>query len=184
MIETEIDRMIPFCEYFIIPYVLWYIFVVGTVLFFMLYGADREYEKLVTSLAIGMIIFVIISFLYPNGHSLRPSLKGDGIFIEMVRLLYQIDTSTNILPSLHVFNTVVCYKAMEQNEWCRKHKWVLVASGILSILIILSTMFLKQHSVVDVVLAFIFNAICYKIVYNTKLQNSAFRRGRRFLKNV
>lgn len=184
IIETKIDRLIPFCEYFIIPYVLWYVLVVGTVLFFMLYGSKEEYESLIISLCAGMVIFVVISFLYPNGQNLRPVLSGDGVFIKMVRLLYAIDTPTNVLPSLHVFNTVACHKAIVRNERCREHKWVLYITGILSVLIIFSTMFLKQHSIIDVVSALFFYAVCYKMVYSTGLSKSAVRRGRRFLKNV
>lgn len=184
IIETEIDTMIPFCEYFIVPYVIWYFFVAGTVIYFMIHASRREYESLIYSLAIGMIIFVVISFVYPNGHNLRPVLGGDNIFLRAVKILYTVDTSTNILPSLHVFNTVVCYKAILNNQMCRKCKWLIVSMGILSVAIILSTMFLKQHSVIDVVSALFCNAVTYYVIYNTNILEANFRKRRKFLKNV
>ena len=91
IIETEIDTMIPFCEYFIVPYVLWYFLVAGTIVYFMVNASQREYESLILSLAIGMIIFVVVSFVYPNGHNLRPVLSEDNIFIRAVKILYTVD---------------------------------------------------------------------------------------------
>ena len=35
IIHTTIDDQIPFCEYFIVPYLLWFLFVAVTVFYFM-----------------------------------------------------------------------------------------------------------------------------------------------------
>lgn len=51
-----------------------------------------------------MTVFLLVSFLYPNGHELRPALELENVFQKAVWLLYQADTPTNILPSVHVFN--------------------------------------------------------------------------------
>lgn len=51
----------------------------------------------------GLTAFIIISFVYPNGQELRPALGEGEIFIQAVKLLYRLDTPTNILPSMHVF---------------------------------------------------------------------------------
>lgn len=170
IIHTTIDDYIPFCEYFIIPYVLWYAFVGVTVLYFVLINKnDKEYYPLVISLAIGMIVFLIVSYMYPNGQNLRPYLDGSNIFERIVQLLYRIDTSTNILPSLHVFNAVVCCVAWCRHDRCKKHKFVLWSMIVLTVLICLSTMFLKQHSFVDVVTALILNGCCYHMFYHRNL---------------
>lgn len=166
IIHMSIDRKIPFCEYFIIPYLLWFLFVVGTVLYFVLFvDDDREYYKLVMTLAVGMVMFVIISYVYPNGHTLRPRLRGDSIFIQMVRILYRIDTPTNILPSLHVFNAVACTVALLKNDRMKQHCFLCLLTVVLTVLIILSTVFLKQHSMVDVMVAIIMNLVCYGVIY-------------------
>ena len=83
-----------------------------------------------------------------------------------------IDTPTNILPSMHVFVTIVCSIALlRQNDLC-SHKGIKQGIWILSILIILSTLFLKQHSAADVVLALLLNLVFYilfyKVSYNGK----------------
>lgn len=167
VVYSPLDDWIPFCEYFIVPYVLWFLFMAMTVVYFMFRNeSSAEYRKLVSMLGTGMTVFLIVSYVIPNCHHLRPVLPEQGnIFLEAVRVLYSIDTSTNLLPSIHVFNTLACFAAISQNERCRKNKVVFCGSGILTVLIILSTVFLKQHSVIDVSIAFLFFGICYWIFY-------------------
>lgn len=166
MLQCKLDDYIPFCEYFIVPYVLWYVFVVLTICYFTLVCKNKkEFYQLMVSLCAGMVVFMIVSFVFPNGQELRPELTGSGVFIEAVRLLYTIDTSTNILPSLHVFEAVACCVAVLENEDCRKKKGLPAATVILTVLITLSTMFIKQHTVIDVVAALVLNGVLYLLVY-------------------
>lgn len=166
IIHTPLDDRIPFCEYFIIPYVIWYIYVCGTVLYLGLSEKDlKEYNRLIANMIAGMVLFVIISWLYPNGQDLRPDIVADNIFTKAVQFLYTIDTSTNVLPSLHVFVSVACDTALCRNGWFKKHPSRQWAVHILTILICLSTMFLKQHSIIDVVAALFCNALSYLLIY-------------------
>ena len=161
IIHSLADDRIPFCEYFIIPYVLWYFFLIGTVMYFALScPSKKEYYQYLATLGVGMTLFLLISYVYPNGQQLRPELTGDGAFISAVRFLYKIDTPTNIFPSMHVFNATASCIALYQNEKCRKNRPFTVAQIVLTVSIILSTMFLKQHSVADVMTALILNILC------------------------
>ncbi len=180
IIHTTIDEKIPFCEYFIVPYLLWFLFVAVTVLYFMFFNQNnqnkwKEYYQLIITLGTGMILFLIISLVFPNGQDLRPVLTGDSIFIRAVRFIYHTDTPTNVLPSIHVFNSLACCGAILKNQ--RKYKKSTdIAAIILTILIIMSTMLLKQHSVVDVVLAALMYTGCYRIIYGNELwSQNAFR---------
>ena len=75
LIHTFLDDKIPFCEYFIIPYVFWYFVVIGSVLYFALGSpGKKEYYQYMATLAVGMTIFLIVSYVYPNGQDLRPKL--------------------------------------------------------------------------------------------------------------
>lgn len=166
LIHSVIDDYIPFCEYFIIPYILWFVFIVVTIGYFAFVCKEKkEYDQLISILITGMTVFLIVSYIYPNGQQLRPSLTEDSIFIKAVELLYFLDTPTNILPSLHVFNAIACCVAICRNSESRKHKGILIGTITLTIMIILSTVFLKQHSIIDVVLAFVFYAVCYQTFY-------------------
>ena len=166
IIHTKLDDIIPFCEYFIVPYVFWYAYVCGTVLYLGLTDKTaKEYYRLITNMILGMVVFVIISFVYPNGQNLRPVLTGDSIFIRAVKLLYTIDTSTNILPSLHVFLSVACDLALCRSPFFQKyHLWKGI-SHLITIIICLSTMFLKQHSILDVIAALFCNILFYQLIY-------------------
>ena len=166
LIHSLADDRIPFCQYFIIPYVLWYFFLIGTVIYFALScPSKKEYYQYLGTLGIGMTLFLLISYIYPNGQNMRPDLTGDGIFISAIRFLYKIDTPTNIFPSMHVFNATASCVALFQNERCRRNRRFTVAQIVLTVSIVLSTMFLKQHSVADVMTALILNILCYQLFY-------------------
>ncbi len=151
VIHTWLDDQIPFCEYFIVPYMMWFVYNVSVVAWFDLKADKREYYRLITALMLGMTAFLVISVAYPNKLELRPEyVDTSSIFGKMVQALYLSDTPTNVLPSIHVYNTVVVNFAINANKTMRKHKPVLIGFNVLAVLIILSTMFLKQHSVIDV----------------------------------
>ena len=118
IIHSLADDRIPFCPYFIIPYVLWYFFLIGTIVYFALFcSSKKEYYQYIGTLAVGMTLFILVSYVYPNGQNLRPDLSGEsGVFVSAVRYLYKIDTPTNIFPSIHVFNSVASCIALFQNE--------------------------------------------------------------------
>lgn len=165
VIHTALDEHIPFIEYFIIPYTLWFLYIAVTIVYF--FFADKAgYYKLTAFLFIGMTIFLIISTILPNGLILRPTeFARDNIFVDMVKTLYKADTPTNVLPSIHVFNSIGAYIAISHNKQLQSKKLIRYGALILTILIVLATMFLKQHSIIDVLAAFLLARILYVLVY-------------------
>lgn len=165
VIHVALDDRIPFCEWFIIPYLLWFAYVLTVVLLFFFKDKD-DYFRTCIFLFTGMTIFLIISTLFPNGQHLRPKvMPRDNILTTLVSYLYSTDTPTNIWPSIHVYNSLGAHFAIMKSRQLADKKWIRLGSLILCISIILSTMFLKQHSVFDVVTAFIMAAIMYGITY-------------------
>ena len=151
VIHTAMDDKIPFLEIFIVPYYLWFLYVAGAVMYF-LFKNKEEYYRLCIFLFVGMTVFLIASTVYPNGHYLRPgSFERDNIFTAMVAHLYQIDTPTNL--------------SLWHCENFKKNKALRFGSSILMVSIILSTMFLKQHSVFDVITGIACAACMYTLVY-------------------
>ena len=160
-----VDDIIPFCEYFIIPYLMWFFYIAGTVAYFI-FTNKKEYLKLSAFLITGMTVFLVVSTIYPNGDTLRPVVfSRDNVFTRMVLHLYHTDTSTNIFPSIHVYNSLGAHFAIASSEQLSRKKWVLYPSLVLCISIILSTMFLKQHSAFDVITAFALATFMYLICY-------------------
>lgn len=165
IIHSALDDYIPFCEYFIIPYLLWFAFIAVTFLWFFLKDTSGFY-KMAAFLFTGMTIFLIISTIFPNGQDLRPvHFEQDNIFVDMVKTLYKTDTPTNIFPSIHVFNSIGVCMAIRNNPKLHNNKPVRYGSLLLASLIILATVFLKQHSIVDVFAAGCMAMILYPFVY-------------------
>lgn len=169
VIHMDIDDKIPFNEVFIIPYMLWFAYVAVTFLYFFFYDM-RSYRKMCMFLFSGMTIFLIISTVYPNGHLLRPAtFEHNNIFTQMVSALYKADTPTNLFPSIHVYNSIGTHLAIIKSDKLKEKKVLCFASFVLMILIIMSTVMLKQHSVFDVITAFIMAGGAYTLVYRNEL---------------
>ena len=81
------------------------------------------------------------------------SFPRDNIFTDMVRFLYSIDTPTNVLPSIHVYNSIAAFIAIARCKALKNNRLVVGGTFILTVSIVAATMFLKQHTIVDVVLA-------------------------------
>lgn len=165
LIHMRVDDAIPFCEVFVIPYFLWFAYVSAVVLY--LFFKDKpDYIRTCTFLFTGMTVFLLVSTLWPNGHHLRPNvMPRDNIFTAMVAHLYRADTPTNLWPSIHVYNSLGAHFAVLKNPGLCKNRLVHMGSLILCVSIILSTVFIKQHSVFDVLTAFIMGAVMYILVY-------------------
>lgn len=165
IIHVSLDDYIPFCEYFIVPYLLWFAYIAVAILYFA-FKNKQDYYNLCKILFFGMTVFLIVSTIYPNGHYLRPAtFARDNIFVSMVRALYVTDTATNLFPSIHVFNSVAVNYVIWHSENFEKNRIVRFGSAILCISIVLSTMFLKQHSAFDVVTGLAFAALTIAYVY-------------------
>ena len=170
LISAPIDYKIPFCEYFIIPYNIWFVYIMGTVTFFVLVNRPaKEYYRFELNMIIGMTIFLLISWLYPNGLNLRPeTFAHDNLFTHMVERLYNRDTPTNVFPSMHVYNSVCAYLALRSCDWMKNKRWLVSILLVLTVVIISSTLFLKQHSILDVFAALVINYIAYQIIYRSR----------------
>lgn len=165
VIHMPIDDYIPFCELFIIPYYLWFAYI-GAVVIYLMFTDKAEYYRTCAFLFTGMTIFLIVSTLWPNGQHLRPfTMPRDNIFTRAVAALYRTDTPTNLWPSIHVYNSIGAYLAISKCRHLAGRKLVRGGSLLLSVSIILSTVFLKQHSVFDMLTAFIMAFIMYALVY-------------------
>lgn len=166
VIHLSIDDKIPFIPEFIIPYELWFAYVLGSVLYF-LFTDKNDFYRTFLFLTTGMTIFLVVSTLWPNGQTLRPVLTGrEGFFENMVLQLYRADTPTNVCPSIHVYNSLGVEFAVARSERLKKHKIIRFLSLVLCILIILSTVFIKQHSLFDVMTALCLGGLMYYLVYS------------------
>lgn len=165
--HIALDDKIPFNEYFIIPYLLWFVYVAGALVYFF-FTNKQDYYRLCIFLFTGMTIFLLICTFFPNGTDLRTVVDPQKNFCSwLVSVLHQADTSTNVFPSIHAFNSLGVHFAVMNSKALKDKKLVRWGSFVLMVAICLSTMFLKQHSAVDVLGAIIMAYVMYPFVYST-----------------
>ncbi len=141
------DDVIPFCEWFVIPYVGWYGLVVFSLGYFLLYDID-SFKRLSKYILFTQLTAMTIYILLPTRQDLRPAeFPRDNFLTQIVGLLYSIDTNTGVCPSLHVG-----YSLGIASVWLKKRdiKPIWKASVVTAVILIcLSTLFIKQHSALD-----------------------------------
>jgi len=146
-VYCALDDFVPFCEWFIIPYVSWYLLIIGSLAYFLLYSVD-SFKKLQTYIIITQIIAMAVYIIFPNRQDLRPTVMYANPLTWIVNLIYSVDTNTGVCPSLHVG-----YSLGIASTWLREKrvpKWVRAAIAIWCGVICISVAFVKQHSVVDI----------------------------------
>lgn len=160
-----LDDLIPFNEYFIIPYLLWFLYVAGAVAYFF-FTDVKGYYKLCTMLFTGMTISLLVCTVFPNGTDFRPIIDPTkNVFAKIVSYLYSADTCTNVFPSIHVYNSICVHLAILRSERLSKYRMLKVSSFMLMVLICLATVFLKQHSAFDGFGSIAMAYIMYYFVY-------------------
>jgi len=169
IVHMPLDDMIPFVEFFIIPYLFWFPYVAIPLVYFFL--TDKEtFLKSCRFLFTGMTLFLIISTIYPNGAYLRPIVfPRDNIFTTIVKILYKMDTPTNLFPSIHVYNALGTHLSICYSKKFKDFRPFKTGSLIIAVSIVLSTMFIKQHSIFDVLTAIAMTLIFWFIFYLKKI---------------
>lgn len=164
VVWCPLDDMIPFCEVFLIAYVAWFVFMAG-VHVYTIFRSPGAYRKMMQFFCVTFGLTTLLYFIWPTCQELRPeTFPRDNVLTTIVSWLYAIDTPTNVCPSMHVIGSVA---ALLGAWWAKGLNRPLprVLFTVLTVLISLSTVFLKQHSAVDVFAAIPMCMIGYLVVY-------------------
>lgn len=163
VVHSRLDDLIPFCEWFVIPYVGWYLLVAGSLLYFARYHVD-SFKRLQVLIIITQAVAMTVYILFPNMQDLRPAVfPRENLLTDLVALLYTADTNTNVFPSLHVaYSIVIASVWLKEKEASWKTKTFVT---VFVVLVCLSTAFIKQHSVLDGFAAIILCLAAEVIVY-------------------
>ncbi len=164
MISCPLDYRLPFCEWFILPYVGWYIYVF-IALILTARQSPKAFVRLCLLLYSGMAVAQLLQTVYPTGIDFRPtSFERDNFLTWIVGIIYASDAPVNVFPSIHCYNALAAHLAC----YCRLpgatrlHK---ALSLLFVILVFLSTVLIKQHSVLDAVGAILLMAILYPLLF-------------------
>ena len=163
VVHCAIDDLIPFCEIFLIPYVFWYLLIIISLGYFLLYNVD-SFKRLQIFIIITQAVAMAIYIFFPNRQDLRPTqFPRDNFLTRSVAFLYRIDTNTGVCPTLHVAYSIGIASVwlMEKGVHLLWKSFVVISA----ILICLSTMFIKQHSAVDFFAALVVCLLAEAIIY-------------------
>lgn len=166
-VYSPLDDYIPFEEIFVIPYMFWFAYLVGIHVYTLFYDI-ASFRRLMGFIIITYSVTLIIYWIFPNCQELRPTeFERDNFLVRFMQSFYQFDTNTNVCPSIHVIGSVAAWAAGWNAERL-KSVWWKVGFTVTTILISLSTVFLKQHSIIDVFAAVPLCAVAYWICYKRK----------------
>jgi membrane-associated phospholipid phosphatase len=165
IIEVPLDDRLPLIPVFVIPYLLWFIYIAfGCV--YVGHHSKENFLKLIIFLGGGMSVAYAIYMIFPNAVDLRPSIFQKDILSQIVKIVYMFDTPTNVCPSVHVINGMATHLALTHTSPFKENRILTASSAVLFILICLSTIFVKQHSVVDVAGGLGVGFIIYVLLYS------------------
>ncbi len=163
VIHCALDDLIPFCEGFLVFYVSWYVLIVVSLLYFLRWNVSG-FRKLQIFIMITQAVAMLIYILWPSRQDLRPEAFPRQNFLTWVMgIIYAFDTNTGVCPSLHV-----AYSIGIASVWLREKEVKPLLRGLIALLCVLismSTAFVKQHSVLDILAALPLGLLAEALVY-------------------
>lgn len=158
-ITIYLDSLIPFNEWFVIPYVFWYVYTFGTLLL-LAYFDHKTYFKLLFSIIIGMMVCFLIYYLYPTTVP-RPEVTPDNILKKAVLIIYGNDKPYNCFPSIHMLDTILITMFLYKYS---KSLVLKLSTIFICVAVYMSTFFIKQHSILDAVASTILGIVLYFVI--------------------
>ncbi|MCB5474019.1 phosphatase PAP2 family protein [Blautia luti] len=164
-IESNLDLRLPFLPQFLIIYFGCYIFWAAN--YILAARQDREeVYRFFTADFISRCVCLVIFLAYPTTNT-RPVIEGSGFWDLLAGWLYSIDAADNLFPSIHCLVSWFCFLAVKGQK--KIPIWYKAVSFILAVLVFLSTLFSKQHVIVDVAGGIFLAQGCFWIGKHTEI---------------
>lgn len=163
-LAISLDEQIPFLPWTIAIYDWIYI-----IIFLPLFTVRDVKLFLAISKGFAFIIFISLTFfLFFPVKIERPEILAPKDFFEWwVYLNYKIDKPTALFPSMHVSNAI--FSGLAVLYWSKK---IGVPAFILSILISISTLTVKQHFIADVLAGIFLASLSYYLFLVPYIRNA------------
>lgn len=164
VMHCALDDRIPFCELFLIPYLFWFIYMVG-IHVYTFFRDQRAFQRLMWFIILSYTVGLIFFYCFPTIQLLRPEVfPRDNLLTDMLAAFYRTDTNTNVCPSLHVVGSMAVFYAARDTRLFDHRGWRCFFYAT-TFLICISTVFLKQHSAIDVVVGMLVSWCAAELVY-------------------
>ncbi len=152
VMHCALDDLIPFCEWFLIPYMLWFAYLIGSLAYTFFFDVP-SFRRMMRFVIFTYSVSLVIYLLFPNCQELRPAVfPRDNALTRFIAGFYVFDTNTNVCPSLHVIGSAAAFLGLWYSPRFSSRARR-AASGIAAFFISISTVFMKQHSILDVLAA-------------------------------
>jgi len=152
-LETGLDKIIFALPIFVVPYLSADVFWIVTIIFIN-YKNDFSYAKYFDLQMIIATLFSLLIYIVLPTFVVRAPVIGGDVFSNILNWVYQNDMAYNAAPSGHTFYTIICVVALFKA--LPKYKFILLIYGAI---VILSTLFTKQHYVLDVLIGGVFAGV-------------------------
>lgn len=175
LVHNRLDEIIPFTEFFVVFYVYWYIYVAGSLLWYL--GRDVDsFRRMQLYIIITQLVAMAIYIIWPSYQDLRPAeMPRNNVFTWILSIIYAADTPTGVMPSLHV-----AYSLGIASVWAKDGRapksWRILAV-VLAAIISASTALVKQHSTWDILGALILGVFAETIVFWDYWKAKLFKKG-------
>jgi membrane-associated phospholipid phosphatase len=162
-LRTPFDDLLPLIPALIVPYLLHWVVLVGSLVYFFL--KDRRVFNLVTAAYILANFGAAIIYVLAQTSIDRPEIIGADIFSNLLRWLYSVDSPYSAWPSLHTAGSII----YAWGWWQIKRRWGRYAWAF-TLVVIASTVLLKQHYVLDILggILFAYGALWLSELINRK----------------
>ena len=165
ILHSPLDDLIPFNEWFVIPYCSWFLLLAGVTA--ALWWCDTaSYDKLCMTMFSGMTFCLIVYMILPNGLDIRPADPGrQNLAMSLMRMIWAADGPVNVCPSIHCQSSGAMALAFSHSKLAKNRPGLRLLAYAWAGLICVSTLFTKQHSVWDVVLGLALAAVWVPVLF-------------------
>ncbi|GGG05834.1 phosphatase PAP2 family protein [Paenibacillus abyssi] len=155
-----IDTKIPFIRWFVLPYMSWMPILYLSFLYFFFVNRKVYWRTLAiynTALFVCNLCFWFFATYVP-----RPVIETTDITSTLVNFIYQSDAPLNCFPSIHCLTSYLLFITVKRDLNLAAPLRILWI--VLLWLIIASTVFIKQHSLLDVIGGIVLAEVTYRII--------------------
>lgn len=144
-LELSIDRQLPFMASFVSFYLL--AFVQWVINYLLIARENRDFcYRFVCADIIAKIFCLFFFLLFPTTID-RPEVVGNGLFEQLVKLVYDMDAPVNLFPSIHCLESWCCIHAAFAMK--KMPRWYRGVTVVMSLGVFASTLLIKQHVLLD-----------------------------------
>jgi len=160
--KTPIDDYIPFLPFFVVFYFIVHnILLYGTMAFSFIRENKRFYTFFYSMILANLVAYSIYYFFQST--IIRPPIIGHSIFSLGVAKIYSTDLLYNAFPSGHAY-----YSTIVLMHWLKSNvkKSIKIIISVLISLVLMSTLFIKQHFILDIIAGVSLGIFSYLLIFS------------------